>query len=106
MMKTEKCKEANMKNVVKKKNMVVIISLIILFSGCISQNSSNQKTVKVGDNVSVDYVGSLTNGNVFGTNIEKIAQENNLSIRNNTSLRFNVGRGTVIKGLEEGVVGM
>lgn len=88
-----------------KKTLVILTTILLLLSGCISQKTV-QKMVKVGDNISIDYVGSLENGNIFGTNIEKIAQENNLSIRNNKSLSFTVGKGAVIKGLDEGVVGM
>lgn len=87
------------------KKLLVILVAMIAFSGCIGQTTS-QKTVKLGDNISIDYIGTLTNGNIFDTNIEKIAKENNLSIRNNKPLRFIVGRGILIKGLEEGVVGM
>ena len=90
----------------KKILVMLILATILLFSGCVGQKTSDQKTVKIGDNVSIDYVGSLENGSIFGTNIEEIAKENNLSIRNNKSLRFTIGKGTVIKGLDEGVIGM
>lgn len=92
-----------------KKILVILAAAILLFSGCIGQNSGNQnqKTVKIGDNVSADYIGS-NNGKVFDTSIESIAKENNLSMPNRTyePLSFTVGKGELIKGLDEGVVGM
>lgn len=95
-----------------KKILILLAAAIILFSGCIAQNSGNQttgnqKTVKVGDNVSVDYTGSV-NGKIFDTSIESVAKENNLSGPNRTyePIRFTVGKGQFIKGFEEGIIGM
>ena len=51
---------------------------------------------KAGDMVTVDYVGSLTNGTVFD------ASKN----RGNAGFPFTLGVGQVIKGWDEGVVGM
>ena len=66
------------------------------------------KTVKNGDNISVDYVGSFQDGKVFDTSIESVARANNLS---NPSaqyepLNFTVGKRSVIEGFDEGVIGM
>lgn len=90
-----------------KKILILLAAAILLFSGCIDQKAGNQKTVKTGDNVSVDYTGSL-NGTVFDTSIESVAKENNLYISNRTyqPIQFTVGKGQFIKGLEEGIVGM
>jgi FKBP-type peptidyl-prolyl cis-trans isomerase 2 len=87
---------------IMKKFLILLISVMILFSGCVSQ-----KTVKMGDNVSVDYTGSLQDGRVFDTSIEKVAMENNLFPgREYKPLNFTVGNGEVIKGFDEGVIGM
>ena len=90
-----------------KKILVILAAAILLFSGCIGQNSGNQKTVKIGDNVSVDYIGSA-NGHIFDTSVESVAKENNLSVHNRTykPISFTVGKGQFIKGFEEGIVGM
>jgi len=76
---------------------------MILFSGCVGE-----KTVKNGDNISVDYTGSLENGKVFDTSIEKVAKDNGLSPRGGEykPLKFTVGKGQMIKGFDEGVIGM
>jgi FKBP-type peptidyl-prolyl cis-trans isomerase 2 len=86
-----------------KRLVLVIVIAFIVLSGCVGQ-----KTVKIGDNVSVDYTGSLTNGKVFDTSIEEIAKENNLSTpgREYKPLQLTVGKGQVIKGFDEGIIGM
>ncbi len=88
-----------------KKYFILLFAAVILFSGCVSQS---QKTVKNGDNISVDYTGSIQNGKVFDTSIESVAKENNLSTtgRHYRPINFTVGKGDVIKGFDEGVIGM
>lgn len=85
------------------KRLIILVIALLLLSGCVEQ-----KTVKIGDNISVDYTGSLTNGKVFDTSIESIAKEYNLSTPDTDykPLQFTVGKGKVIKGFDEGVVGM
>jgi len=86
-----------------KKILILLLIAVILFSGCVGE-----KTVTMGDNISVDYIGSLDNGKVFDTSIEKVANENNLSPRvgGYKPLKFTVGKGGVIQGFDEGVIGM
>ncbi len=50
--------------------------------------------VAVGDTINVSYTGTFTNGTVFDSNIGK------------TPLQFTVGSGQLIKGFDDGVVGM
>jgi FKBP-type peptidyl-prolyl cis-trans isomerase 2 len=100
-----------------KKILILLAAVMLLFSGCIAQNSGNQSTgnqnqntgntVKTGDNVSVDYTGSV-NGKIFDTSIDSVAKENNLSVSNRTykPIQFTVGKGQFIKGFEEGIIGM
>ena len=90
-----------------KKILILLVAIILLFSGCIDQKATNQKTVKIGDNVSVDYTGSL-NGTVFDTSVESVAKENDLYTPNRTyePLLFTVGKEQTIKGFDEGVIGM
>lgn len=49
-----------------------------------------------GDTVTVNYVGSLTNGTVFDASAN----------HGTTGFTFNLGAGQVIKGWDEGIVGM
>lgn len=51
-------------------------------------------TVKAGDNVSVYYIGTYTNGTIFDSNI------------GGQPLQFTVGSGQVITGFDNAVVGM
>ena len=87
-----------------KKLLVLIVATAILFSGCVGQ----QKVVKVGDNISVDYVGRTEDGKVFDTSIESVAKQNNMynPQRGYQSLNFTVGKGQIIKGFDNGVIGM
>ncbi len=49
-----------------------------------------------GDSVTVNYVGSLTNGTVFDASAN----------HGTTGFTFNLGAGQVIRGWDEGIVGM
>ncbi len=91
-----------------KKLVILLLAALILFSGCVAQTTVKTGPVKTGDNISVDYIGSLPGGKVFDTSIEKVAIENNVFTPGRTykPLNFTVGKGEVIKGLDEGVVGM
>jgi FKBP-type peptidyl-prolyl cis-trans isomerase len=53
-------------------------------------------TAEAGDSVTVNYVGMLTNGTVFDASAS----------HGTTGFTFNLGAGQVIKGWDEGVVGM
>ena len=54
----------------------------------------NPFVVKAGDTVKVFYTGTLDDGTIFDSNI------------NGTPLTFTVGKGMVIPGFEEAVIGM
>ncbi|NJD77749.1 MAG: FKBP-type peptidyl-prolyl cis-trans isomerase [Candidatus Methanoperedens sp.] len=84
-----------------KKYLILLLASAILFSGCV-----DQRTVKTGDNVTIDYVGSLQDGTVFDTSIKAVAEENNITKSDYKPLPVIVGKGKVIKGLDEGLVGM
>ncbi|MDP3105881.1 MAG: FKBP-type peptidyl-prolyl cis-trans isomerase [Candidatus Methanoperedens sp.] len=86
-----------------KKILILFLAALILFSGCVGQ-----KTVKTGDNISVDYTGSFLDGKVFDTSLENMAKENQLfdPQREYKPLQFTVGKMEVIKGMDAGVIGM
>jgi len=87
-----------------RKVLILILTAIILFSGCV------EKTVKKGDNISVNYVGSFEDGKVFDTSIESVAKANNLYSPGATyePYNFSVGKtpSDAIEGFDEGVIGM
>jgi FKBP-type peptidyl-prolyl cis-trans isomerase 2 len=108
------------------KNLIILIALVILTAflfGCtqnpggsglmtldtnkanIDANTSDSnsgvynnldsfKKVKNGDHVSVDYTGRLLDGSIFDSSIGR------------TPLEFDVGAGQMIKGFDDGVLGM
>ncbi len=53
-------------------------------------------TAEPGDTVTVNYVGSLTNGTVFDASAN----------HGSSGFSFTLGKGQVIKGWDEGIVGM
>ena len=55
-------------------------------------NVMDGKVVKIGDTVSVDYIGTLDNGTVFD--------------QSKKPFKFTVGADQVIKGFNDGVIGM
>ncbi|MFZ2499860.1 MAG: peptidylprolyl isomerase [Methanosarcina sp.] len=66
------------------------------------------KKVENGDAVSVDYVGKLEDGTVFDTSVKEAAIEAGMynEMRGYKPLTFTVGAGQMIKGFDDGVVGM
>jgi peptidylprolyl isomerase len=66
------------------------------------------KPVENGDTISVDYVGKLEDGTVFDTSEKEAASEAGIynQMRDYEPLTFTVGAGQMIKGFDEGVVGM
>ncbi len=90
-----------------KKILILLLAAVILLSGCATQGIKTGP-VKVGDNISIDYTGTLPDGKVFDTSIEKVAMQNNVFTpgREYKPLNFTVGKGEVIPGLDKDVVGM
>jgi peptidylprolyl isomerase len=96
MKKSEKLKGKQAVAIKKKKQIqyglvagagVVIVAILLLVV-------FNPFVAKAGDTVNVFYNGTLDDGTVFDSNI------------NGTPLTFTVGKGMVIPGFEEAVVGM
>lgn len=79
--------------------LIVILLVVFLVIGV------GATSVEKGDTVSVNYVGMLEDGTVFDTNIKEVAELNNIQ-SNFVPLDFEVGAGMMIKGFDEGVVGM
>ena len=96
MKKSEKEKGQQKAKVPKKQVMMIlggaIIALVVItILGYVFFSSPG---VKTGNTVSVYYTGTLDDGTVFDSNV------------NSTPLVFIVGQGKIIRGLDEGVIGM
>ncbi len=80
--------------------------LLILMAEDITEDTS--KRIENGDTISVNYVGKLENGTIFDTSLKEVAIETGKydQMRNYEPLTFTVGAGQMIKGFDEGVVGM
>lgn len=61
----------------------------------ITQKGSGERTVKPGDNISVQYTGKLTDGTKFDSSYDR-----------NQPFEFTIGTGQVIRGWDEGLMGM
>jgi peptidylprolyl isomerase len=87
---------------------IIAVIVAVMAAGCIEKDertpSTTQSTPKAtpvptatakdGDTVKVHYTGTLRDGSVFDTSVER------------EPLQFTIGRGLVIPGFEQGVVGM
>jgi len=73
--------------------LVVVLAIAGVIAYIVVGNAPSQY-VKVGDNISVYYTGSFTNGTVFGSNV------------GGPLLNFTVGSPQIIPGFDNAVVGM
>ena len=93
---------------------VLILGSVIFGSGCTGAGNGNtsgaveNRVVKAGDTVQVDYIGKLENGTVFDTSREDVAKQAGIYVSGRTyaPLPFVVGSGQMIKGFDNGVIGM
>jgi len=98
--------------------IVVIVIVISSFAAFWYTQKKEEKgkvimKVKVGDLVEVNYTGKFANGTVFDTNIESVANDENISKSYSfkpksfySTLKFTVGSDQMIKGFDEGVLNM
>lgn len=80
--------------------------LLILMAEDITKDTSRK--IENGDTISVNYVGKLEDGTIFDTSVKEVAVEAEIynQMRNYEPLTFTIGEGQMIKGFDEGVVGM
>lgn len=93
----------------KKYFVLFAIAAVLLISGITMQATQGVGKMKVekGDSVLADYLGFLDNGTVFDTSIEAEAINAKLPPRiSYAPLEFTVGAGQMIKGFDNGVLGM
>ncbi len=103
-----------------KKILGIIIAIVIIVSSVAAYWYTQQKEEKKlvmriqnGDLVEVNYTGMFINESVFDTNIESVANDENISKSYSfkpkssySTLKFTVGSGQMIKGFDEGVLNM
>jgi peptidylprolyl isomerase len=96
MKKSEKIKGKEAVAARKKKQVQygIIAAAVIILVALFGFAMFNPFVAKTGDTVNVFYTGILDDGTVFDTNM------------NTTPLAFTVGKGMVIPGFDEAVVGM
>lgn len=77
-------------------NPLYILAIVVLVGVVIyvALGYTSGPVVAIGDKINVTYTGTFTNGTVFDSNVGK------------QPLTFMVGSGSMIKGFDEGVVGM
>lgn len=65
-------------------------------------------SVKTGDTIAADYIGRTDDGKIFDTSLEQVAKDNGLYTpqRAYAPIEFTVGGGQMIKGFDQGVIGM
>ncbi len=73
---------------------IAAIAIIGLVYMATNSGAASGPVVTIGDNISVYYTGTYTNGTVFDSNAGK------------APLNFTVGSGQLIKGFDDAVVGM
>ncbi len=90
----------------KRNYIIAAILAVIIIAGAAYYFTLER--VKVGDKVKIDYIGSIESGNIFDTSIKEVAEKNNISnkLRIYEPLEFTVGNKEVIKGIDEGIVGL
>jgi FKBP-type peptidyl-prolyl cis-trans isomerase 2 len=69
---------------------------------------ASERVAKEGDTVAVNYVGKLEDGTIFDTSVKSIAETTPKfnPNRDYSPLLFTVGAGQMIKGFDQGVLGM
>jgi len=102
------CKRNSVMTMINKRQSISAILLVLsiaLIAGCAG---ATEKTVKSGDNVSVDYTGWFDNGTIFETSSPTIALQAGIYDENVTygPLNFTVGSGEIIQGFDDAVIGM
>ena len=94
----------------KKKVLILIVALIVVIAaGSLFYNKGTFASKHYyGKTVSVNYIGKFTNGHVFDTSIESVAQKNATynPQRVYAPLTFTVGSGNVVSGFESAIDGM
>ncbi len=117
--KSVKKEESDQPKNTRRKRIISFIAILFIFLivlviskdidlGFLSPESTSGIAVDVGDTVSVNYIGSYTDGEVFDTSYEQTAKDEGLYTegRDYSPLTFTVGAGQMIPGFDSAVAGM
>jgi FKBP-type peptidyl-prolyl cis-trans isomerase 2 len=90
------------------KNIVLIALAAVLLIAFVAGCASSSPTAKAGDNVSIDYIISFSNGTIWGTTYKQVAIDTGIYNANNSYRPFNftVGNPSTIEGISDAVAGM
>ncbi|MFC1648040.1 peptidylprolyl isomerase [Nanoarchaeota archaeon] len=83
---------------------IILMIGLLLLTAC--NTTEDPVGAAFGDTVSIKYIGTFTNGTVFDTNVESVANANGLAKDSFESLIITIGQGKVIPGFEQALIGM
>ena len=83
---------------------ILLVMAVALVAGC----TGSEKTVKSGDNVTIDYIGTYDNGTIFDTSIATIAQDAGIYDSSNTygPISFISGNEEIFPTIDNATIGM
>jgi FKBP-type peptidyl-prolyl cis-trans isomerase 2 len=90
----EETKEPKKSRIKRVHALAAVAVIVLLGAAYLAISITTAPIVAAGDVINVSYTGTFTNGTVFGTNVGK------------QQLQFTVGSGQLIKGFDQGVIGM
>jgi len=92
----------------QRKMIFIAIAALLLAAVLAGCTSPAERTVKAGDNVTIDYILTTSDGKVRDTSYEQVAKDAGLysASRQYRPFTFKVNSGSVIEGFDEAVIGM
>ena len=90
------------------KNVVLLALAAVLLAAVAAGCTSSSPVVKTGDNVTIDYIISFSNGTIWTTSQKQVAINSGIFDANNSydPLNFIVGNNYTIPGISDAVIGM
>jgi peptidylprolyl isomerase len=84
--------------------VILLVMAVALVAGC----TGSENTVKSGDNVTIDYIGTYDNGTVFDTSNATVAQGAGIFDAGYTygPISFVSGNGEIFEALDNATIGM
>ena len=85
--------------------VILLVMAVALVAGC---TGSENTTVKTGDNVTIDYIGTYDNGTIFDTSNATVAQGAGIFDAGYTygPISFVSGNGEIFEALDNATIGM